>query len=479
MNPVYRLLNRRFKMEERGTTLKTEFFSGLTAYFTVVYIFFLVPSTLMEAFPEAFNERGQMIGNAILSNGVTANQMLVSLTAACCIAAAIGTLVMALRSNMPFVQGPSLAISTYVGYSICSRLGYTYAEALAAVFTGGVVFLVLIVFGIDRKIEKAIPVNIKYAVTAGIGLFITFMGMQKAHLIVPDSAHLVKLVNLSDWGSYETRSAVLCLIGVVFIAVLLIEHIHGAILIGKLACIAAAIPLGLVHFVQGQEMAHLDLSPVIFEMDFAGLFSPHHDWGIPGMVISIVVIIVTLCIMDIFETMGTIMAADFIINHNHMGSASKKMTEILQADSISTVIGSCFGMTNVSTYVESTSVALEGGRTGLSGIFAAIFFLLTVFISPYASMIPSAATATTLIVSGVLMINVIHYISFKDVADALPAFLTMGLMPLTYNIIAGLAFGMISYTCIRLFSKKKRHELNIGCILLTLAFLVELGFVLI
>ena len=234
-----------FKIKENNSSIQTEIFSGLTAFFTMVYLLFLVPNTIMGAFPEAFNEAGEMVGSYVLNNGLTADEMLVSLTIAACVAAAISTLITALKTGLPFAQGPSLAIATFITYTVCGEMGYE--QALAAVFISGIVFFILTMFGLEHKIRKAIPHNIKYAVTAGIGLFIAFMGMQKCHMVVADSHHLVKFVNFAGFSDYNTMSTLLCLAGLVLIAVMHYKHIHGAILIGKIIVILAAIPLGLYH----------------------------------------------------------------------------------------------------------------------------------------------------------------------------------------------------------------------------------------
>ena len=473
MVTIHKAIDKYFKISESGSSIKTEILSGITAYFTMVYLLFLVPTTLMNAFPEAFDETGEMIGTYILSNGISANQMLVSLTVASCIAAAIGTLIMSFKANLPFVQGPSLAISTFISFTLCSKMGYTYNEALAAVFIGGIVFLIITIMGMEKKIQDSIPTNIKFAVTAGIGLFIAFMGMQKAHIVVPNSRNLVTLVDFADLTSYNTKSALLCLVGIIFISLLLIWHVHGAILIGKIVCILAAIPMGLVHISNFNLMDYaITLEPIMFKMDFAGLFTPHNSWGLPGVLLSVGVVISTLCIMDVVVTMGTIIATDYIITYSHNGSVSEKLPKVLKSDAIATSIGSCLGITNISTYVESTAMAIEGGRTGFSGVIAAILFALTIFVAPYASVVPSAATATTLIVSGVLMINVIKYVNFDDIEEAVPAFLTIALMPLTYSLVTGISIGLISYTFIMFFSKR-RHEIKMGTIILAVIFLIQ------
>lgn len=444
-----------FKIKENNSSIQTEIFSGLTAFFTMVYLLFLVPNTIMGAFPEAFNEAGEMVGSYVLNNGLTADEMLVSLTIAACVAAAISTLITALKTGLPFAQGPSLAIATFITYTVCGEMGYTYEQALAAVFISGIVFFILTMFGLEHKIRKAIPHNIKYAVTAGIGLFIAFMGMQKCHMVVADSHHLVKFVNFAGFSDYNTMSTLLCLAGLVLIAVMHYKHIHGAILIGKIIVILAAIPLGLYHHGEINLFAYdFDvIIPTAFKMDFAGLFTRGGDFSLGGGLIITASIVVTLCIMNVFETMSTVIATDHILDHRvHHEETNEKIKKTLEADAIGTVVGASMGVTTVSTFVESTAMAVEGGRTGFSGVITSLLFILAIFIAPFASVIPSAATATTLIITGVFMMTVVKQINFHDVEEALPAFFTMAFIPLTYSLVNGIFLGLVTHTFINVFS---------------------------
>ena len=444
-----------FKIKENNSSIQTEIFSGLTAFFTMVYLLFLVPNTIMGAFPEAFNEAGEMVGSYVLNNGLTADEMLVSLTIAACVAAAISTLITALKTGLPFAQGPSLAIATFITYTVCGEMGYTYEQALAAVFISGIVFFILTMFGLEHKIRKAIPHNIKYAVTAGIGLFIAFMGMQKCHMVVADSHHLVKFVNFAGFSDYNTMSTLLCLAGLVLIAVMHYKHIHGAILIGKIIVILAAIPLGLYHHGEINLFAYdFDVViPTAFKMDFAGLFTRGGDFSLGAGLIITASIVVTLCIMNVFETMSTVIATDHILDHRvHHEQTNEKIKKTLEADAIGTVVGASMGVTTVSTFVESTAMAVEGGRTGFSGVITSLLFILAIFIAPFASVIPSAATATTLIITGVFMMTVVKQINFHDVEEALPAFFTMAFIPLTYSLVNGIFLGLVTHTFINVFS---------------------------
>lgn len=441
----------------------------------MAYLLFLVPNTLMGMFPEAFDETGELIGSYVLQNGLTADEMLVSLTIAACIAAALGTLITAFRAKIPFAQGPSLAIATFITYTVCGQLGYSYEEALALVFIGGIVFFILTFFGLEHKIRKAIPHNLKYAVTAGIGLFIAFIGMQKCHMVVADSHHLVGFVKFKGIYDYNTMSTMLCILGIILIAVLHYKHVHGAILIGKIIVILAAVPTGIYHSGEINLFKHNvgKMLPTAFQMDFKGLILNHADKGMLSAIIMVVVIVAILCVMDVFETMGTVIATDHILDHKiHHGEACIRIKKTLEADAIATSMGALMGITTVSTYVESTAMAVEGGRTGFSGVVTSALFILAIFIAPFASVIPSAATATTLIITGVFMMSVVKEINFKDVEEALPAFLTMAFIPLTYSLVTGIALGLMTHTAIAVCSGRWK-QVKKGTYILTLLFVVQ------
>ncbi len=449
-----------FKLEYNRTTIKTEVMAGLTAYFTMVYLLFLVPDTIMQAFPHVISSSGEIMGEAFVVSGVTASTMITALTVSACIAAGLASILMGIFVNMPFAQGPSLACTTFLVYTVCLNMGYTFYETLALVFVAGLVFLIMTLIGLEDKIQESLPNNIKYAVTCGIGLFISFIGFQKAHIIMPDGKNIVKLFNVTDLSHPYTKSALLALAGVVFITVLLKKHVHGAILIGKIVCIVLAIPLGLANkSFAGEIKYNLSISPVFLKMDFKGIFVPKLSNGFGMAILSVIIIVVSICVIDVFETIGTLIATDIFltINSHKEDNPNEKLHKIFDVDAVTTIIGACFGATNISTYMENTAAVIEGGRTGFAAVITGVLFLLTVFIAPIAYIVPSAATATTLIISGVLMMSVIKYIDFDDEAEALPAFLTMLMIPLTYNLVTGIAFGLISYPLIKIFTGKAKE----------------------
>ena len=297
-------------------------------------------------------------------------------------------------------------------------------------------------------------------------------------MVVADSHHLVKFVQFAGLSDYNTMSTILCIAGLVLIAVLHYKHIHGAILIGKIIVILAAIPLGLFHHGEINLFAYDfgAILPTAFKMDFAGFLNHGGELGMAGGLIAAGAIIITLCIMDVFETMSTVIATDHILDHRvHHDETNEKIKKTLEADAVATVVGSAMGITSVSTFVESTAMAVEGGRTGFSGVVTSLLFVLAIFIAPFASVIPSAATATTLIITGVFMMAVVKQINFHDVEEALPAFFTMAFIPLTYSLVNGIALGLVTHTFINVFSGKWR-SVRRGTYIMTLLFVLMFVF---
>lgn len=441
-----------FHIREHKSTLKTEFLAGVTNYFTIIYIILLVPEIIMNAFPGAINSEGELIGGFILENGLSANEMLIALTAAAFLAAGIGSIIFGLVINVPLVQGPSLAIASFVAYTICVGFGYSYYQALAIIFLSGICFFILSILGLEEKIHNAIPKNIKFAVTAGIGLYIAFAGLKKAHILVYGGINEMGFFDITDIGNKHTLEAILAILGVLFITVLLKKHVHGAVFIGKIVCILAAIPMGLIKSVNYEGFGYrLNLSKVMLKMDFKGLVDLSSRAAVIKTVLTVAVLVFSLCIIDIFETMSMLIAADNFVKESKDGYVKKRIPQILEVDAVTTGIGAASGATSVSTYIESTAGIIEGGRTGLAAVITGILFTASVFLTPLVAVVPSAATATTLIMAGVLMMNVMKNIDFEDYAQAVPAFFTMLFMPLANSLLVGISMGVISYIVIQIF----------------------------
>ncbi len=466
-----------FCIEEHHSNIKNEVIAGITNYFTVIYLVLLVPEIIMEVFPGALSANGELIGENIIYNGITVNEMLVILTAASFIAAGIGTLLIGIFINVPFAQGPSLAVGTFVTYTVCVNFGYTFNQALAIIFISGICFFILSVLGIEKKLHRAIPSNIKSAVTAGVGLFIAYTGLEKAHIISIDENSVFNLFDIMDLNSVHTRDALLALAGVVIIVVLIKKGFHGAIFAGKIICIILAIPFGLIKAVDFQKFKYsLDLSKTFFELDFSGLIDTSDFSKGFFSLTTIIILVFSICIMNVFETMSTLIASkNFIKISREEGYVKKRIPQILEIDAVSSCVGSLVGSSTVSTYVESTAGVIEGGRTGFTAVVTGILFLFSVFLSPLVSIFPSSATATTLIMAGVMMMNVIKHIDFEDVADAVPAFLTMFIIPITKSLIIGISFGIISYVVIYLCVGRRKRIKSLLYVLAIL-FILTLMF---
>lgn len=453
MEKLNGVLNKYFKLEQHGSDIKTEFIAAATNYFTIIYILLLVPEILITAFDGAVDLNGDVIYAAKVFDNMTAEQVLAAITAVGFITAGIASIAMGLIINVPFVQGPSVAITTFAAYTVCGSLGYSYGQMLALVFLSGICFFILSVTGIEQKISDAIPKNLKYAVTAGIGLFVAFSGLRKAHIIEYNEDMIFTLFNASAFNNENTLSAWLALFGVIVIVVMLNKHVHGAVFIGKLICIALAAPLGLINLPQSKiSDIGIHVDRLLFNLEFEGLLDFSGGRAFVFSLASVIVVIFSLCIMDVFETISVLIATDTFTDINKDEAPIKKrIPQILEIDAATTCLGSAMGAASVSTYAESTTGIIEGGRTGLTAVFTGIMFLLSIVISPLMSAIPSAATATTLIAAGVLMLGVIKYIDFDNIAEAVPAFMTMFLMPFTGSLLSGVALGIAMYVIIHLF----------------------------
>lgn len=464
-----------FKFDTAGTDIKSEILAGVTNYFTLIYILMLVPEVLVECFPYAVNKYGELNSLALVYGNMTASDILVALTAISFIVSGLASIILGFILNLPIVQGPSLAIATFVTYTICKGFGYTYSQALAIVFISGILFFLLSITGAEKKIHKAIPDNIKYAVGAGIGLFIVYNGLIKAHIIqITESGY--KLFDFSAINDYNTISAFLALVGVIFIIILIKYHIHAAIFIGKVVCIIAAFPLGLAHIGNGSFGYNFNISSLAFNMDFKGLINTENLSTVWISILTIIIIVFALCIMDIFETISMFIAMDSFAEESHKVISKKGVPRVLEVDAVTTSMGAVLGVTNVSTYVESTAGIIEGGRTGFTAVVTGLLFILSVPFSPLMSLVPSAATATTLIVAGIMMMGVIRRIDFENIAEAAPSILAMILMPLTNSILVGIAAGIITYVLIYMFLPKAR-KFNIPLFIMAVFFVIMLYFI--
>lgn len=445
-----------FKLEEHQTTVRTEVIAGLTTFITMAYIIFVNPSILSAPLYIMGNPEADAIKGSVFM--------------ATCLAAALGTLIMGLYAKLPFAQAPGMGLNAFFAFTIILGMGYTFNQALAAVFISGILFILITLIGLREAIVRAIPANIKYAITAGIGLFIAFIGMVNANLIIKNSATLVQLIDFSKYGSAEiydqatgltygmaVNNALVAVIGLLIIGVLLLLKVRGAILIGILATAALSIPLGVTNLAGFKlDFTLPSLAPTFFKMDFAGLLRLENG-NLWSVLFTVATVIIAFSLVDMFDTIGTLLGTARKAGMVDQDGRLPRMKQALMADAVATSVGACLGTSTVTTYIESAAGIAEGGRTGLTSVVTGILFLLALFCAPLLGVVPGAATAPALIVVGVMMMSAIKHVEFDDLSEGIPAFLTIVLMPFTYSIATGIAAGLIAYPVLKIFNGKARE----------------------
>ena len=444
------MLEKIFKLEENKTNFQTEFIAGLTTFMAMSYIIFVNPAVLSQT---------GMDYNAVYGATI--------------LASIIGTLVLGLYANVPYAQSAGIGLGSLFTYTICGSMGYTWQQALAMVFICAVINLMITLTSIRKKIITSIPTHLQEAITVGIGLFITYIGLMNAGLI-EFQAESVKngfaqevIPQIANFGKPEV---LLAIVGLLLTIILLVMKVKGAYLISIVATTLLGIPGGVTQLPSFANYTILpSLSPTLFKLDIVGLFTAKTS------IIIVIMTIFTLCISDLFDSIGIFIGTGKkagIFKQTKDNKLPKKFEKALVADSIGTVFGSLLGTSNVTTYLESTTGIEAGGRTGLTSVFVAFFFFLALFISPIISMVPTAAVAPILILIGVSMIENIGSIDWKDIAIAIPAFFTVILMPLSYSITTGIEIGFILFTLINYITGNKK-EVSPVMAILTILFIIN------
>ena len=403
-----------FKLKERKTTVKTEVMAGITTFLTMAYILAVNPGILSDA-------------------GMDFSKVF----AATAIASAIATLVMALLANLPFALAPGMGLNAFLAYTVVLGMGYSWQFALTAVFVEGIIFLILTAVNIREAIVNSIPANLKRAIGVGIGLFIAFIGMQNAGIIV-DGATLVSLN--ADWFKGAPG---LAMIGLVITGILLAYKVNGALLIGIVVTTIIGIPFGITKYAGG---SFVPPTPYFFPFEFTNILS-----------IDFIVIMFTFLFVDMFDTVGTLIGCATKADMIQSDGSIPNCKEALFADAIGTTVGAMLGTSTVTTFVESSAGVVEGGRTGLTALVVAILFALSLFLEPLFGSIPSAATAPALIIVGVMMMSPVKDIEWNEMTEAIPAFLTIIFMIVAYSIADGIMFGILSFVLLKLFTKKSKE----------------------
>ena len=428
-----------FKLKEHGTDVKTEVIAGLTTFMTMAYILAVNPSIL---------------GATGMDTG--------AIFTATALASAIGSFCMALFANLPFVLSAGMGLNAYFAYTVVLGMGYSWEVALTAVFVEGIIFIILSLTNVREAIFNAIPASLKVAVSVGIGLFITFIGLQNAHIVV-DGSTLVGLFSFNGSvkaGTFQSEgiTVVLALIGLLITAFLVIKNVKGNILLGILitwvlgiicqltglyvpnaeAGFYSLIPSGIIS-------APASVAPTLFKMDFSAIAS-----------LNFVVVVFAFLFVDIFDTLGTLIGCATKANMLDKEGKLPGIKGALMADAVGTTVGACLGTSTITTFVESSSGIAEGGRTGLTSIVSGLLFILALFFSPIFLAIPSFATAPALIVVGFFMMQSVAKINWSDMLEAIPAFICIFAMPFMYSISEGISFGVISFVVLNAVAGKAK-----------------------
>jgi AGZA family xanthine/uracil permease-like MFS transporter len=428
-------LERYFEFTQLKTNWRTEFFAGITTFVTMAYIILVNPAILAQA-------------------GIP----LPAVTAATCLSAAFGCMLMGIVARYPIALAPGMGLNAYFTYTVVMKMGVPWQTALGAVFISGVAFLLLTACGIRQLILRSIPHELYAAVAGGIGLFIAFIGLHNAGIIVAQPATLITL------GNVRAPQTALALIGVVVIGTLQVWRVRGAILVGVVAITVAAIPFHLVHWnVSSYSIAAL--TQTAFRLDIRSAIH-----------VGLLEIIFVFFFVDLFDNLGTLVAvakkADLIGPDGNI----PRLNSILFADAAATIIGSLTGTSTVTSYVESSAGVAAGGRSGITAIVTGFCFLIALFAAPLVGIVPTAATAPALIIVGSLMLTTISEIPWTEPLSAIPAFLTLIMIPLSASIANGLGFGVIAYACVHILSGRCRRE-DWLLYLLAVLFLVRFIYV--
>lgn len=431
------MLEKMFKLKENNTSFKTELIAGLTTFMAMAYILAVNPQILSVT-------------------GMNSDAILL----ATALASFIGCMAMALLANYPFALAPGMGLNAYMAFTVCGSMGYSWEVALLAVFVEGLIFIVLSLTNVREAIFNAIPFALKKGVSAGIGLFIAFIGLQGANLVINDDSTLLTYVKFV--GDFHTIGigALLALIGLFSIVILHIKKVKGAILIGILATWILGMLSQAIGLYVPDNVNFCSLYPSLKMVDFTALGDTFGKCFTADLgdvnILNFIVVLFAFLFVDIFDTLGTLIGVSTKANMLDEDGKLPRIRPALLADAIATSVGAIFGTSTTTTYVESSAGVAAGGRTGLSSVVTGLLFLLAIFFAPIFTAIPSFATAPALIFVGFLMVSSIITIDFEDLTEAVPAYLAMLAMPMMYSISEGIALGVISYVVINVCCGKAR-----------------------
>ena len=468
MNQKTGCIDRFFQVSQNHSSVRTEVLAGITTFITIAYILILNPQILADPYV--------IMGDAAMA-GKIANGVFIGT----CIGAFIGTILCALYARVPFAQAPGMGLNAFFAYTVVLGMGYTYGQALVVVFISGVFFIVITAIGLREAIIRSIPDAVKTAITPGIGLFITIIGLKNAGIVISNPATLVSLVDFSQWKIEGAdlalmSSALVALAGLVIMGMLHARKVKGSILLGIVAATLIGIPLGVTHISNldmNIGMKFRDFAEVSFmKMDFAGLFSGSN---MVETIFTVTMLVISFSLVNLFDSIGTLLGAAKQSGMIDENGEVIRMKQALMSDAISTAAGAMVGTSTVTTVVESSAGIAAGGRTGLTSLVTALMFLGAILFAPIVSIVPAAATAPALIFVGILMLGNIRDVDFSDMSNALPAFCTIVFMPFTYSIANGVAFGLITY-CLMKLTTGRRQDVKVLTLAISVVFVVRYAF---
>ena len=428
------LLDNFFEISKNNTSVRTEMVAGITTFMTMAYILIVNPSILSAA----GMDQGAVFTATALS-------------------ALVATLIMGLYAKLPFAQAPGMGLNAFFAFTVVLGMGYSYQFALTAVFLEGIIFILLTLFNVREAIVDSIPSNIKKAISVGIGLFIALIGLEGAGIIVhpQDGGTIVAL------GDITSGTALLAIIGILITGILLVRKVKGALFIGMLITAVVGIPMGVTPVPTTIVSAPPSISSVFLQFEWSNIFS-----------IDMLIVLFTLLFMDMFDTIGTLVGVATKAKMLDENGKVPNIKKALFADAVGTTFGACVGTSTVSTFVESASGVAEGGRTGLTAVSTGIMFALALFFSPVFASITSAITCSALVLVGLFMIEPIKEIELNEYTEAIPAFLTIIMMPLSYSISDGIVFGVVSYIVLKLLGGKAK-DISLTTVIVGVIFLLK------
>lgn len=432
------MLKKLFGFDPAKNNVRTEIMAGVTTFLTMAYILAVNPGIF-----------SNLAGQGMDTNAVFTSTAL---------AAIVGTLVMAFYGKKPFALAPGMGLNAFFVYTVCLSMGYSWQFALTAILIEGIIFIILTVTKIRSLIVDCMPASLKRAIGAGIGLFIAFIGLKNAGIVVDNAATLVSV------GDITHGTALLGVIGIVITSMLVVRNVPGSLLIGIIVTALIGIPMGLTNF-SGVFSAPPSVAPIFCQFDFQNIFT-----------LDMVVIVFTFLFVDMFDTIGTLVGVCTKAGMMRKDGSIPDLDKAFMADAVATVAGACLGSSTTTTYVESASGVAQGGRTGLTAFTTAVCFAIALFLAPLFLSIPSAATTPVLVIVGLFMLTPIKDIDFNEYSESIPAFITFIMMPLTYSISDGILCGVISYVAINLICMNWK-KLNPTICILAVFFILKYIFI--